>query len=103
MNEISFMILKMVVAVCTALITTFLIPYIRTKTSKAQQEKIADAISVAVKAAEQTLQGGSHKKEEVVKYMQQWLNENNVKINTDQLDSLIECIVYEVKQDKKEE
>ena len=100
MNDVSFLVLKIVLTVSLALITTYLIPYLHRKTSAEKWDEMCGAVSVAVKAAEQTLQGGAVKKDEVVDYMRIWLAEHNVKITAAQLDSLIESIVYEVKQEK---
>ena len=99
MNEITFMILKVVISVTAALVTVYLIPYIKSQTKTKQQEEIAKMIDVAVKAAEQTLKSGSAKKADVIEYMVRWLNEQGIKITDDQLDKFIEAAVYTMKND----
>lgn len=102
MNDITFMILKIVVSVAIALVTGFLIPYIRNQTNIMQNEELLAIVKIAVQAAEQTLQGGEIKKAEVVKFVSNWLNEHGIKITSEQLDNLIESAVYTLKQTKKE-
>ena len=99
MDEITFMILKIVVSICAALVTAYVIPYIKALTNDNQHTKICDAVSIAVKAAEQTVKEtgqGKYKKAQVIEYMTKWLNENRISISNDQLDQLIECVVYEM-------
>lgn len=105
MDEITFMILKIVVSICAALVTAYVVPYIKTLTNDAQNAKICDAVSIAVKAAEQTVKEsgqGKYKKAQVIEYMTKWLNENHISISNDQLDQIIECIVYEINHSQGE-
>ena len=101
MDEITFMILKIVVSIAAALVTAFVIPFIKSKMSAQTQELIKAMVEIAVQAAEQTMEGGQAKKEEVLRFITDWLNAHHIKMTAEQLDKLIECIVYEVKQDKK--
>lgn len=94
MNNITFLILKIVVSVCAALITAYAIPYMKRQTETEIGSAVLDFIDVAVRAAEQTLEGGKVKKEWVVAFVTTWLNQNGVKISEDQLDKLIEASVY---------
>jgi LL-H family phage holin len=99
MNEITFMILKIVISITAALVTVYLIPYIKSQTKTKQQEEILQMIDIAVKAAEQTLKTGKAKKADVIEYMVKWLNEKGIKITDEQLDKLIEAAVYTMKND----
>lgn len=97
MNDMTFMILKMVISITTALVTVYLIPFIKSQTKTKQQEELLTIIDIAVKAAEQTIhdpKSGSIKKAEVITFVTSWLNEHNIKITEDQLDKLIEAAVY---------
>lgn len=101
MDEITLMILKVVVSVCTALVTAFLIPFIKTLRDDKRYKQAFDIVEKAVKAAEQKYkqEEGAYKKAEVLGYVCQQMEEKGIKINPDQLDSLIECAVYQIKQE----
>ena len=99
MNEITFMILKIVISVTAALITAYLIPFIKSQTKTKQQEELYKMIEVAVKAAEQTYEKGETKKKDVVNFISNWLSENGIKITAEQLDKLIEAAVYSMKSE----
>ena len=88
-------IIEAVIAVIVLCITTFLIPYIKSKTTAAQQKQIQDWVNIAVMAAEQLIQGsgkGAEKKEYVIK----WLNEHNITFDAEKLDAMIEAAVYKL-------
>ena len=77
-------------------ISTFLIPYIKSKTSKEEQTQINNWVRIAVTAAEQIYQGsgrGAEKKS----YAIQWLKDHNIKYNEAKIDAMIEAAVYELK------
>lgn len=99
MNDITFDILKIVVSVVSALVAAYLIPYIKNKTADAKYAALVAMVDTAVKAAEQTIGAGhgKDKKAEVVEFVTGWLNENGVKIDTAQLDYLVECAVWTMK------
>lgn len=80
-----------------ALISTFLVPYIKTRLTNEQLGTVKFWVNVAVKAAEMIYTGsglGTKKKEYVVAF----LNEKGFKLNTDELDNLIEAAVLELKK-----
>ena len=82
-----------VIALIAAIITAFVIPWIRSKTTAAQFEKIKMWVTVAVEAAEQlyTVSGrGAEKKAYVVEF----LNSKGFKIDAETLDKLIEAAVF---------
>lgn len=94
MDELTFLILKIVLSVVAALITAYLIPYIKSQTKTKQQEELLAMVDVAVKAAEQSIKNGQTKKLEATEFVTKWLNERGIKITEDQLDKLIEAAVY---------
>lgn len=101
MNEFTFTLLKIVVSVCAALITVYLIPYLKTLKEDKRYGALVDIVEVAVRAAEQTFKAsgaGPKKKEEVMTYVADWMAQNGIKIDSYQLDQLIECAVYQMKQ-----
>ena len=99
MNDVTFAILKIVVSVCAALVTVYLIPYIKTLREDKRYAQALDIVQTAVRAAEQTCKDdtGEFKKSEVLSFVCQWLEKNGVKIEMSQLDRLIECAVYQMK------
>lgn len=87
---------KVVIPMLSILITTFLVPYIKEKTSKEQRETALILVQAAVMAAEQIFkeQGkGKEKKEFVLEFLQS----RGLKITEVELDVLIEAAVKEMK------
>lgn len=78
-------------------ITCVLVPYIKSKTTSDQQNRINAWVKVAVSAAEQIF-NGSGRGEEKKAYVIAWLKEHGVKVDESQLDALIEAAVYELNQ-----
>lgn len=86
-------VIEAVIALCAALVTTFLIPYIKSKTTKEQQEEIENWAKIAVNAAEQTYKGsgrGDEKKADVLKF----LKDLGYTVNLDAVDRLVESAVF---------
>ena len=102
MNEVTFNILKIVVSVVSALVAVYLIPFIKAQTADVKYQKLLDMVEVAVRAAEQTIKGsgqGAAKKEEVIKFVTDWMMEHGVTITYDQLEQLIEAAVFNMKRE----
>lgn len=102
MNDVTFILLKIVISVCAALITAYAVPYIKRLVADARYDSVLEMIDLAVRAAEQTIKGsgqGSLKKAEVVAFITEWMNRNGIGIMEDQLDQLIEAAVYSMKQE----
>ncbi len=100
MNDLSFMILKVIISMATALITFYLVPYLKSQTGNKETEEIMRAIELAVKAAEQTVKGekqGKYKKAEAIQFVSSWLKDRGISITDDQIDKLIEAAVYSMK------
>ena len=102
MDEITFSVLKVIVSVCAALITVYVLPYLKELRNDKRYEQVIDMIYLAVRAAEQTIGSGqgSLKKAEVTKFVSDWLSANGIKITDDQLSQMIESCVYQLKQEK---
>lgn len=101
MNEITFMILKIVISVCAALVTVYVVPYLKTLRQDKRYASLMDMVEIAVKAAEQTISApheGKLKKAEVEMFVSDWLESKGIKITSEELDKLIECAVYQLKQ-----
>jgi len=100
MNDVTFIILKLVISVCAALITAYVIPYIKTLRQDKRYASLLDMVEIAVKAAEQSLKNetGEFKKSEVLAFVAHWMDEKGIYISTEQLDQLVEAAVFAMKQ-----
>ena len=88
-------ILEAVAALAMAIITTFVVPYIKSKTTLEQQSQINAWVKIAVTAAEQVYDGpgqGDKKKT----YVLTWLAGHGIAVDEDKLDAMIEAAVYEL-------
>lgn len=102
MNEITFNILKVVVSVCSALIAFYLVPLLKNKLKEDKNAQLLEMIEVAVRAAEQTIKGsgmGKVKKEEVIIFVNDWMNKAGISITDKQLSQLIEAAVYNMNKE----
>lgn len=88
-------IIEAVAALIAALITAFLVPYIKSKTTAEQQKEINAWVKIAVSAAEQ-IYTGSGRGEEKKEYVINWLHEHGVTVDESKLDALIEAAVYDL-------
>lgn len=91
-------IVEAVFALIAVAITAIVIPYIRKKTTAAQQSELNGWIALAVAAAEQIYQGsgrGAEKKE----YVLGWLAHHNITVDITKLEVMIEAAVYNLKND----
>lgn len=101
MNELTFHLLKIVISVCTALIAYYLIPILKNKIKDDKYARLIEMINIAVRAAEQTVKGskmGAVKKEDVIIFINNWMNQNGFSITQDQLSQLIEAAVFSMKR-----
>lgn len=90
------LIIEAVFALIAVIVTAIVIPYIRSRTTEAQQMEINGWIAIAVAAAEQLYKGegrGTEKKAYVIN----WLSTRNIKVDHEKLDALIEAAVFELK------
>ena len=72
-----------------------LLPYIRSKTTTEQQQSLNYWIRVAVKAAEQ-LYVGTSRGVEKKNYVLNFLEEHDLTIDEEKIDTMIEAAVYEI-------
>jgi LL-H family phage holin len=100
MNDVTFMILKIVIAISVAIITRYLVPWIKAQNDSGTRKLIYELVETGVKAAEQTITGsgmGHEKKEQVELYVRDQLNQLGISISIEQIDQLIEEAVYVMK------
>lgn len=90
-------IITAVLTLIISLISAFLIPHIKAKTTDEQFKTIKLWVQVAVQAAEM-LYVGSGRGEEKKKYVLDFLNSKGFTLNTEEIDNLIESAVLELKQ-----
>lgn len=90
-------IIEAVILIISALVTTFLLPYLRSKTSIETQNEVNKWIKIAVTAAEQ-IYNGNGRGEEKKQYVIDWLKSHNIKYDYAKIDAMIEAAVYELKQ-----
>ena len=95
-NDITFVVLKLVVSVCAILITLYVIPFLKTKMKEQQWEDLLDTIERSVHAAEQVFgeKNGTIKKSEVMAFMTQYISDKGIELSKEFLDQLIEAAVF---------
>lgn len=80
-----------------AVITCVVVPFIRSKTTMAQQQELEKWVAIAVSAAEQLYQGSKRGKEKK-EYVMTWLESRDIYLNDATLDAMVESAVYNLKQ-----
>lgn len=93
---------QVIVALLTLAVSAFLIPYIKSKVSAEQLDAIKFWVNIAVEAAEMIYIGtgrGQEKKAYVVKL----LNSKGFTLNPEEIDSIIEAAVLELKLEQRKE
>ena len=94
-------IFQALIALLAALITTRLIPWIKARTSAAQQANLAALAKIAVYAAEQIYGAGEGDKK--LNYARQVLLSAGYDINTDILRAAIESAVHDIPETDPEQ
>lgn len=90
-------IITAVLTLIFSLITAFLIPYIKAKTTDEQFNTIKLWVQVAVQAAEM-LYVGSGRGEEKKQYVIEFLKSKGFTLNAEEIENLIESAILELKQ-----
>lgn len=86
-------IMEAIIALDVAVITAFVIPWLKGKIDADKLEQIKLWVTVAVEAAEQ-LYNGTGRGEEKKAYVVKFLQEKGFTIDPDSLDKLIEAAVF---------
>ncbi len=84
-----------VIAVVSLAITTYLIPWLKSRTTAAQRENINEWIKIAVLAAEQIYKG-DHRGPEKKKYVLDYLESKGFTLDASSIDKMIEATVLEL-------
>lgn len=88
------------ISLVIALVSAFLVPYLKNKLTTSQFNTMLSWVNIAVEAAEMIYTGsgrGGEKKE----YVMNFLNNKGFSLNSNEIDTLIESAVLELKQAQK--
>ena len=85
-------IVNAVIALAAALVTAFVIPWIKSKTTAAQREEIDAWVQIAVTAAEQIYKG-SGRGEEKKEYVLNFLKGKGFEVDTASVNLMVESAV----------
>jgi len=92
-------LVQAVITLAAALITAYVVPYIRSKSSSEKLDQMKAWARIGVKAAEQ-LYSDSGQGEQKKAYVLQFLNQNGFTLDTATLDALIESAVNSLKNEQ---
>ena len=101
MNENLFNVILTLIPVIGAIITYFIVPFIKTSVSEKQLAQYKEWARLAVKTAEMLWKEsgcGEDKKDYVVKFLNDMFNKNKIVITEEQINILIESAVKEMKE-----
>ena len=101
MNENLFNVILTVIPVIGAIITYFIVPFIKSSVSEKQLAQYKEWANLAVKTAEMLWRETGHgedKKAYVVSFLNDMFNKNKVVITEQQMEILIEAAVKEMKE-----
>ena len=99
-SELFVKIILAIISICGALVTAYVIPFIKSKISSTELNKLFEYVKIAVRCAEQiyTVEQWQEKKEYVMNYVMKIMNEKlHINLSYDQIDTIVEGIVNEVK------
>lgn len=96
------MLFEGIITILVALVTMFVVPYIKSKVSAEDLAEIVKWVKIAVEAAEMIFResGMGEKKKE---YVKDFLESHGIKYDAEQIDALIESAVLELKKEFKHE
>lgn len=99
MSEVTFEALKLVVMVISILIARYLIPWLKSSVDEYQMNQIYTIIQSGVQMAQQvhSSEPGETRKAIVVNYVHRMLSEKGLHITEEELDTLIEAFVKQLK------
>lgn len=90
-------IVNAVIALLAAVVSTFLIPWIKGKVEAQKLEKIMDWVTIAVSAAEQ-IYNESGMGEKKKQYVLDFLEDKGLTVDINSVDAMIEAAVYGLKE-----
>lgn len=90
-------IVNAVIALLAAVVSTFLVPWIKGKVEAQKLEKVADWVTIAVSAAEQ-IYNESGMGEKKKQYVLDFLEDKGLTVDINSVDAMIEAAVYGLKE-----
>lgn len=104
-NEILYNIARIVIAVVAALVSAYLIPWLKAKTKSMLDEKLYTIVETAVQAAEQNpgIISGTDKKDYAKEFIKDLCGKANITVSDAEIDGLIESAVFGVNLVSKSE
>ena len=90
-------IVNAVIALLAAVVSTFLVPWIKGKVEAQKLEKIVDWVTIAVSAAEQ-IYNESGMGEKKKQYVLDFLEDKGLTVDINSVDAMIEAAVYGLKE-----
>lgn len=94
-------IFEAIITLLFALISVFVVPYVKKKISAEKLSEILKWVMKAVEAAEQIYKESGMGKEKK-KFVENFLTEHGISVDIEQLDVLIESAVWELKKEFEE-
>lgn len=101
MNDNLFQVIMLLIPVLSAIITGFIIPYIKTRISAARMDEITKWITKAVQAAEVLFdapESGEEKREYVIGFVDRIFNSKKEIITKEQIRVLLEASLQQMKK-----
>lgn len=99
MDDTLFKIILLIVVVVCTIVSSYVVPYVKTLIGENTLSEISKWTTFAVKAAEMLFTGtgqGEAKKQYVVEFLDNLFNKNKQTITEDQLNVLVEAAVKEL-------
>ena len=102
MREITLEALKLLIMVTVLVLTRFVVPWLKAKTSNETMQVVLDWTMQAVLAAEQAHQAqtGAERKYIVTEFIKRILIQKNINLSDDELNTLIEAAVMQMNANK---
>lgn len=91
-------IIEAIITLLFALISVFVVPYVKKKIAAEKLSEILKWVMKAVEAAEQIYKESGMGKEKK-KFVENFLTEHGINVDIEQLDVLIESAVWELKKE----
>lgn len=102
MREITLEALKLLIMVTVLVLTRFVVPWLKAKTSNETMQAVLDWTVQAVLAAEQAHQAqtGAERKYIVTEFIKSILIQKNISLSDEELNTLIEAAVMQMNANK---
>lgn len=102
MREITLEALKLLIMVTVLVLTRFVVPWLKAKTSNETMRAVLDWTMQAVLAAEQAHQAqtGAERKYIVTEFIKNILIQKNISLSDEELNTLIEAAVMQMNANK---